>query len=268
MTDPAVNPTAVNPAVDNLLRCFHSFEALTAELSETEWSTPSLCPGWSVQDVAAHLAGIEHALHGWAPSGDNPPPFQDIAAFMDRARAWSGAELAQDLATVLGQRRAELAAMNDTTFDQVSWTPVGVSTYRRFMAVRTFDFWVHEQDIRVPLARPGHTVGPVAEMALEEVRLSLGFIVGKRANIPEGNSIKIVLTGPLQAELNAVVDGRARAVDHLEHPDATITTDSLTFMLLACGRIDPAQPIAAGQVTYQGDTGLADQLARNLRFTF
>lgn len=28
---------------------------LLAGLNETEWSTPSLCPGWTVRDVAAHL---------------------------------------------------------------------------------------------------------------------------------------------------------------------------------------------------------------------
>lgn len=26
-----------------------------AELSEEQWATPSLCAGWTVQDVAAHL---------------------------------------------------------------------------------------------------------------------------------------------------------------------------------------------------------------------
>ena len=158
--------------------------------------------------------------------------------------------------------------MTDAEFDVGSWTPVGVQTYDRFMAVRTFDFWVHEQDVRVPLDRPGHTDGPAAEMALDEVRLSLGYIVGKRAGIPDGRSVKIVLDGPLHAELNAVVDGKAKAVDMLANPDATVTTDSLTFMLLACGRIDPNEPISSGKVTYSGDEALADQLARNLRFTF
>jgi len=256
------------PAVANLLHCFGTFEALLAELGDAEWDTPSLCPGWTVRDVASHLAGIEHALAGWAPSADNPPPFDTIAGFQRTARGWSGAQLLDDVRSVQATRRAELAARADADFDVASWTPVGVQTYGRFMAVRTFDYWVHEQDIRVPLGRPGHLDGPAAAMALDEVRLSLGYIVGKKAGIGDGNSIRIVLTGPTEAELCAVVDGRARAVDHLDRADATVTTDFLTFMLLACGRIDPAEQIAAGKVTYAGDTALADQLARNLRFTF
>lgn len=256
------------PAVTNLLQCFDSFSALCGELSDAEWSTPSLCPGWEVRDVVAHLAGIEHALSGWAPSADDPPPFNEIAGYMERARSWTAAELVADLSDVLTRRRAELISMVDATFEAVSWTPVGVQTYGRFMAVRNFDFWVHEQDVRVPLGRPGHLHGPAAEMALDEVRLSWGYIIGKRANIPEGRSVKIVLTGPLTGELSAVVDGRARAVDRLDNPDATVTTDSLTFMLLACGRIDPSEPIEQGKVTCAGDNAVADQLARNLRFTF
>ncbi len=261
-------PAVTNSAVINLLHCFDSFSALCGELSEAEWTTPSLCPGWQVRDVVAHLAGIEHALDGWPPSGDNPPPFNDIAGYMERARSWTDTQLVADLDAVLARRRAELSSMDDTVFEAVSWTPVGVQTYGRFMAVRNFDFWVHEQDMRVPLGKPGHLDGPAAEMALDEVRLSLGYIIGKRANIPEGRSVKIVLTGPLNNELCAVVDGRARAVDHLENPDATVTTDSLTFMLLACGRLDPSEAIEHGKVTYAGDSALADQLARNLRFTF
>lgn len=256
------------PAVTNLLHCFDSFEGLCAELSQSEWATPSLCPGWEVRDVAAHLAGIEHALCGWSASVEDPPPFGGIAQYMETARQWSAAELLSDVRSVLARRRAELEAMADASFETASWTPVGVQSYGGFMAVRTFDFWVHEQDIRVPLGRPGHLEGPAAEMALDQVRQSLGYIIGKRANIPDGRSVKLVLTGPVVAELSAVVDGRAKAVDRLEHPDATVTTDFLTFMLLACGRIDPQVPIGQGTVTLGGDLALADQLARNLRFTF
>ncbi len=255
-------------AVTTLLECFDTLTELCGELDDAQWATPSLCPGWTVQDVVAHLAGIEHALSGWAPSAEHPPPFDTIGPYMQAARGWSGAQLLEDLRAVLAARRTELAAMSDGDFDAPAWTPVGVATYGRFMAVRTFDFWVHEQDMRVPLGKAGHLTGPAAELSLDEVRMSLGYIVGKRVKVPEGRSVKIVLTGPLTGELNAVVDGRARAVEELAQPDATMTTDSLTFMLLACGRIDPAEPIDAGAVTLAGDLALADQLARNLRFTF
>jgi len=44
-------------------------------------------------------------------------------------------------------------------------------------------------------------------------------------------------------------------------------TDFLTFMLLACGRTDPEQHLTNGDIELQGNEELAEQLARNLRFT-
>jgi uncharacterized protein (TIGR03083 family) len=168
---------------------------------------------------------------------------------------------------VLAGRRSELLAADSALFDEVSWTPVEVQTYGRFMAIRNFDFWVHEQDIRVPLGRPGHTTGPAAELALDEVRRSFGYIVGTRAGLPDGSSVLVELTGPIEAHLAAVVDGRARLVDNLDRPDAVVRTDFLTFMLLACGRTDPDTHLAAGDIELEGNTHLARHLARNLRFT-
>jgi hypothetical protein len=62
------------------------------------------------------------------------------------------------------------------------------------MAIRNFDFWVHEQDVRVPLGRPGQTTEPAAELALDEVRRSFGYIVGKQAGLPDGYSVRVGLS--------------------------------------------------------------------------
>ncbi len=253
--------------VDCLLESMDSVVNLLGQLNDSEWRVPSLCPAWQVRHVVAHLDGIEEALSGWRPSGDSPAPFQIVGTVFDEMDDWSSDRLLGRLGAVLAGRRAELLAAADGLFDEVSWTPVGVQTYGRFMAIRNFDFWVHEQDIRVPLGRPGHTSGPAAELALDEVRRSFGYIVGKRARLPDGSRVLVELTGPIEAHLAAVVDGRARVVDDLDHPDAVVRTDFLTFMLLACGRTDPEAHLAAGDIELLGNQELAGQLARNLRFT-
>jgi hypothetical protein len=46
-----------------------------------------------------------------------------------------------------------------------------------------------------------------------------------------------------------------------------LTTDTVTFVQLAAGRIDPQRQIDAGLVTWTGNTELGDRAARNLRFT-
>ncbi len=53
----------------------------------------------------------------------------------------------------------------------------------------------------------------------------------------------------------------------MNRADAELTTDSLTFVQLACGRIDPQDPIDAGTVRWTGDPELGDRAARNLRYT-
>jgi hypothetical protein len=149
----------------------------------------------------------------------------------------------------------------------VSWTPVGVKTYGRFLEIRIFDLWVHERDITTPLHWPADDAGPRAEIALGEVAGSLGYIVGKKIGLPDGTSIVFHLTGPVARDLSVVVDGRAKVVDHVDAPDVELTTDTVTFIQLACGRLDPQQPIDSGAVTWTGDSSLGDRAARNLRFT-
>lgn len=118
-----------------------------------------------------------------------------------------------------------------------------------------------------PRPPPRRGGGPAAELALDEVRRSFGYIVGKRAAVPDGSSVLVELHRPIEGRLGAVVDGRARLVDELDHPDAIVRTDSLTFMLLACGRVDPETHLANGDIELRGDRELSGQLARNLLFT-
>jgi hypothetical protein len=95
----------------------------------------------------------------------------------------------------------------------------------------------------------------------------MGYIVGKKIGLPDGASIVFHLTGPVAADLSVVVDGRARVVGHLDQPDVELTTDTVTFIQLAGGRIDPQLQIDAGTVSWTGNAELGDRAARNLRFT-
>ncbi len=250
---------------DNLRAVFTSFGNVIAGLSAEQWSRQSLCPAWDVQGVVAHVTTIETALLGWRPGNDDP--FGAMAAIGADLAPLGPEQLAERYRVVTAQRLDELSAMTDAEFDEPSITPVGPGTYARFMAIREFDMWVHERDIRVPLGLAGDDGGPAAEMALDEVHASIGFIVGKKIGLADGKGIAIELTGPVRRRLLAKVDGRAARVDELASPDVTLSMDSLTFMMLACGRIDPQTAIDDGRVTWSGDAGLGDHAARRLAFT-
>ena len=102
---------------------------------------------------------------------------------------------------------------------------------------------------------------------MDEVHNSIGYIVGKKVGLPDGMSIAIHLTGPVNRDIYAAVDGRAAKVDQLDDPSVELTTDSLTFVQLACGRIDPQGPIDAGTITWAGDAEWGEKAARSLAFT-
>lgn len=254
--------------VSNLELCWSSIDELLGGLTDDEWQVQSLCPDWTVAGIIAHLAAIEQVLSGWFPADEtDAPPFDKVGPFMAEAAALSGGELRDRFNELVNGRRGELAALSQADFDKPSITPVGLQTYGRFMAIRVFDFWVHEHDIRSPLGKPGHEGGPAAEMAIDEIEGSMGYIVGKKIGLGEGKGIAFHLSGPVERDIYVAVDGRAQQVASLDSPDATVTADSTTFAQLACGRIDPEDAIAAGRVSWSGDEELGAHAARNLRFT-
>lgn len=256
------------PAVEQLARCWASLDDLVDQLEPGQWSTQSLCPDWTVRGVLTHLGAVEHMLRGKAPgSMAEALPFDEVGAWMQSVASLSDSEVLDRYREVIAARREELAAMSDDDFELPCMTPVGPGTYGRFMDVRVFDFWVHEQDIRVPLGLPGHEDGPAAETAIHEIEMSLGYIVGRKVGLPDGKSLTIDVTGPVDRMFHVVVDGRAAQVATLDDPDVTLRTDSTTFALLACGRLDPQEPIDDGRITWEGDAEWGERAARNLAFT-
>jgi uncharacterized protein (TIGR03083 family) len=252
----------------SLEQCYDAIETLCDRMDSAQWQVQSLCPDWLARDVVTHLGMMERVMTGWLPASvEDVPPFDRLEPYNKQVNGLGDRSFASRIREIFADRRADLAALKEADLHRPSWTPVGPKTYGRFLDIRVFDFWVHERDITTPLGWPIDDSGPRAEIALAEVEGSLGYIVGKKIGLPDGKSIVFHLTGPLNRDLSVQVDGRARQVEHLDNPDVELTTDTLTFIQLACGRIDPQQQIDAGKVTWTGDSGLADRAAKNLRFT-
>jgi len=179
-------------------------------------------------------------------------------------------DVLEAFAEVVSARREVLAGMTDDDFSAPSWTPVGQADYRRFMQIRVFDCWVHEQDVRDAVGRSGHESGPVAEQAIDEIARAAGFIVGKKAGAPQGSGVRIDLTGPVTRRIDVDVAERARVVDELAgEPTAALELSSTAFARLACGRVAPSEVKAGafGGANLLGDEGLAGRLLENLAFT-
>jgi uncharacterized protein (TIGR03083 family) len=250
-----------------------SLEALGLSLSDEEWRAPTPCPGWDVAAQYAHVIGTESMLLGRPnPAVDPGQPahvrnsiggFNEVwVAHLAPLERREVLELFKEVTTA---RSRALEGMSEEEFSSPSWTPIGQADYRRFMQIRVFDCWVHEQDVRQATARPGHLEGPAVEQSLDEVVRALGYIVGKKAGCPEGASVRFDITGPAGRVVDvAVAEGRARVVEDLAGPPtATLILALADFMAVACGRVGPE----AVSTELRGDAELAQRVLGCLAFT-
>jgi uncharacterized protein (TIGR03083 family) len=265
--------------VDRLDEVWTSLDGLAGTLTEAEWKQPTECPGWSVQDSLAHLAHIEGRLMGRPdPEHELPDDLPHVKnsfgrvneLFVDSRRAWSGADVAAEFHEVTRERIAALRTLSEADFGAESWTPVGPGTVRSLLPFRIFDSWVHEQDMRRAVGRPGDLDTPVADDALGMVVAAMPFVIGKKVAAPEGATVVFELSGPLAREVAVeVVDGRARLVAGTPaSPTVRLAMSTETFERLGCGRIEPESVRAAGGVTVDGDTELGGRVLAEMNYLF
>ena len=174
------------------------------ELSDTEWALPTACPGWDVKDQLSHLIGIERAIMGepvpeWnGPLGDHVK--NDFAATNERfvavRRALPGPAVRAEFVEVTTSRLAELDALSASGWAEVGWSPVGEVPRAEFMTVRVFDSWVHEQDVRLALDRPGGSGNVASAIALDRVQGAMPYVVGKKAACADGTAVRFAVAGP------------------------------------------------------------------------
>ena len=262
--------------LSGLFGTWDSLDQLLTGLSDDGWHTPTPLPGWSVHNVIAHIIGTESMLHGLS----TPDADIDVSA-LDHVRndvgvaneCWvrhlgelSGAELLDRLRSITADRRERLTEMSVDDWNAPTVTPVGPESFGRFMRVRLFDCWMHEQDIRDGLGRPSSDAElsePQARLAVDEIAATMGFVVGKLGKAPEGSRVAVELTGPLTRTIRVAVDGRAQVVDEFGGSEATSTirVDGLLFTRLAGGRTDNA-----ASVELSGDTEVGSRIVEHLNF--
>ena len=265
--------------LEGLFASWDSIAALLAGLSEDEWRTATALPGWDVHAVVAHIVGTESMLLGLA----TPEPDVDLETlahvrnfvgamnepWVRSLRGESGAALLERFRDVTAQRRAVLIAIPVEEWNAPTQTPAGPDSYGRFMRIRAFDCWMHEQDIRAALGREPSAAqlsGADARQSLDEMAASMSFVVGKKGQAPDGSRVLLQLTGPLSREIRVAVDGRAALVEDfgVAEPTTVVTLDGLQFTRLAGGR----GPVSyrPADVEYAGDAVVGKRIVENLAY--
>jgi len=261
-----------------LVEVWTRLDELLDGLSDDEWARPTPLPGWSVKDVVAHMIGTESMLLGDATPnvevGAAPHVRNDIGR-VNEVWVVSMADVppADALATFRSHTARRLDALRDMeagAWNAEGFTPAGNDTYGRFMRIRVFDCWLHEQDIRDAVSRPGGEVGTSVELALDEAASVMGFVVGKRAAAPPGSRVAFDLTGPtarrIFVEVGTGERPRATVVDELSAPPTVaLWMPTGVFVRLAGGRIDSST--VRDEIDLEGDPELGERLIANLSFT-
>jgi uncharacterized protein (TIGR03083 family) len=250
--------------------------ALADALDDERAMRATGCPGWTVRDHVAHITDLESILVGRRRPDHTVPderPYirNQPGAFMeigvDARRGVPLADLLAEYREVTAERLARLATLEDSQLDDMGRGFFGEAKIRSLLAIRVFDLWAHEQDIRRTLHEPGGLDGVPAAHSRERMLMGAGNRAQERLGPPRGTVIVFDVTGPGGALRSITFDGeRGRAgATFPSEPDSTLRLDLPTLTVLACGRSD--DPGARSRVIVAGDQNLARLVLEDMAVT-
>jgi len=184
---------------------------LLEDLSDDEWDHPSLCEGWTVRQVAAHVA-LQNTTWAAMPRG-----VLDVI----RSGSMNGAIQAVACRHALQPTDQIIAEIRDRIG---VWRPLPTVSYLE----SAIDYLVHPQDVAIPLGRRLEMPTDVAAVAAQRVwtsprmfharrRLAGYHLFATDTNWTAGRGSEV--TGPIRALL-LLLTGRPALMADLSGPGA------------------------------------------------
>lgn len=254
-------------------RACADFIALGRSLTSEELELETDLEGWDVFDNIAHTAHLEHVL----ATGEEETIAVDEASHIKSltgiyteqgvvARRGRGVEaLLDELEAAVAKRAATLEADPPTDGSAAPPRTFGGAPWNNetLLGNRPLDIWMHEQDIRRAIGRPGGFDSPAAAHTIHRLAGGLPLVLGKRVASAAGTSVRIDITDA-DTSIGAIVgeDGRATFAV-VDDPTARITMSAESFIILAGGR-RRADRVAT---TVEGDEALAKAVLANIAIT-
>ncbi|GHJ40336.1 maleylpyruvate isomerase family mycothiol-dependent enzyme [Streptomyces sp. TS71-3] len=258
----------------------HSVESiaeLVQPLDEGEWSKATPCPGWSVRDIVSHVIGLDCEQLG------DPRPIHtlprdlyhvktDHQRYMemqvDVRRHHTAPEMTAELEYTIIRRQRQLRNENRQPGDTVRGPLGSELTLETSMRRRAFDIWVHEQDLRMALDKPGNLDSPGALVVRDMLLEALPRVIAKRSGAPANSAFVFDVHGPVEFLRTVRIDADGKgSIDGAPSlgPLATVSTDWETYVRLACGRI--TLEAAEEHIKAEGDQGLAKAILSHFTIT-
>lgn len=255
-------------------QAIQDFTALLADLPEEDWSRPTDLAGWDVRAVASHTAHLESILAGGpeetADVGEPPHVTGLMGLYTEigvvNRRDARPEDIVAEIRTAAETRHAALladpptdgTAKPTTIFGGVPWD------WERLLRNRPLDVWMHEQDVRRAVGRPGGMDSPAAQHTADYLTEAFGYVVGKKVRPPAGTSAVLAVEGSAPVAVQVDDTGRARTLEQVPaEPDVRLSMDRETFIVLAGGRC-AAAPDA---VRVDGNAELGDRIVSRLATT-
>lgn len=234
-------------------------------------------PGWTVRDVVAHIAHLESVLAGAPEETLEVQPAPHLRGLMNfyteqgviARRGRDLGALADEIEQSVARRDAALRADPPTDGSaRAPRTPGGVAwDSRTLLSNRPLDVWMHDQDVRRAIDRPGGYDSPAARHVLTVLGRGLPMVLGKRLAPPPDTAIRVAVPdADLSWSVQMCADGRAAVVDEratTAPAAAVVTLTPEDFVVLAGGRraVETTHPVI------EGDQDLARRLLRSLAVT-
>jgi uncharacterized protein (TIGR03083 family) len=155
--------TIDGPADDQLApttRQRRRLEAMLRDLTDDQWRSPSRCDSWTVQDVVAHVVGVNEFWALSVSAGLAGEPTRILGAFdpaatpplmVDAMRALTPAETLERFVASNDAILGVIAGLDTDGWLTNAESPAGHVPIRLVMHHALWDCWVHERDIALPL---------------------------------------------------------------------------------------------------------------------
>ncbi|MGW7217223.1 maleylpyruvate isomerase family mycothiol-dependent enzyme [Streptomyces collinus] len=272
----SLHPT-LQPYADAWTHSIEAISELLQPLAEAEWNRRTPCPGWSVRDVVSHVIGLDCEMLG------DPRPIHSLPRDLfhvtnehqrymemqvDVRRHHTAPEMTSELEYVIIRRNRQLRNESRDPGTKVRGPLGSELTLGESMRRHAFDVWVHEQDLRTALGRPGNLDSPGALVARDVLLGELPRVVAEDAQAPRSSAIVFDVHGPVEFLRTIRVDIQGRGTLETAPalgPAATLTLDWETYVRLACGRVTPEA--VSDRLKAEGDAELTAAILNNFKVT-
>lgn len=153
-------------------------ESMLADLSGDDWAAASRCEGWTVQDVIAHIVGVNAFWAASVRAGLAGKPTRYLSAFdpvetpatmVAQMRGTTAAALISQLTDSNTALLEVFAELDDDGWRMLAEAPPGHISIRLVAQHALWDCWIHERDIALPL-------GSTPPIEADEVRSCLSYV--------------------------------------------------------------------------------------------